>query len=49
MAGLSLGAVRKLEQAAGFAQHATAFPIRRATVREINSAIDACRRRLEGR
>ena len=40
---------RMLEQAAGFALRATAFPIRRATVREIDSAIDDCRRRLEGR
>lgn len=38
---------RMLEQAVGFAQRATAFPIRRATVREISSAIDACHRRLD--
>lgn len=38
---------RMLDQAAGFARRATAFPIRRATVREISSAIDVCRRRLD--
>jgi serine/threonine-protein kinase HipA len=40
---------RMLEQAAGFARRAAAFPIRRATLREISSAIDACRRRVDGR
>jgi serine/threonine-protein kinase HipA len=39
---------RMLEQAAGFARRAAAFPIRCATAREINSAINVCHRRLGG-
>ncbi|MTW21477.1 type II toxin-antitoxin system HipA family toxin [Allochromatium palmeri] len=38
---------RMLEQAASFARRAAAFPIRRATVREISSAIEVCRQRLD--
>jgi serine/threonine-protein kinase HipA len=37
-----------LEQAATFARRATAFPIRRATVREMKTTIDAGLRRLAG-
>lgn len=39
----------RCSKAAGFAQNATTFPVRRSTVREINSAIDFCRRRVDGR
>ncbi len=37
-----------LEQAAGFGQRAAAFPIRRATLQQMNAAVGACRRRLAG-
>lgn len=40
---------RMLEQASEFSRRAAAFPIRRETVQGMSSAIDACRRRLEGR
>lgn len=39
---------RMLEQASGFTLRSTAFPIRRATAQRISTAIDACRRRLQG-
>lgn len=37
---------RMVEQAAGFSRHAAAFPIRRATAQRLNTAIEACCRRL---
>lgn len=36
-----------LEQTSGFADRLAAFPIRRSTAQRIDSAVDACQRRLE--
>lgn len=40
---------RMLEQATGFARRASAFPIRRATVRQMSTAVAACSARLTQR